>query len=626
MAFPNNGALQLSSSAGAIFPAMPTMAVPAPTVRLDRTNFILWRALILPNFAGAGLHGYLDGTVAAPPRTLTEGQGDAARIVPNPAYTAWWTQDQRVLGLLLGAMEPSIAAQLTRHQTAAGVWTAVHTMYGAQNRANVRHVRRQLQSLRKNDASASSYMDKIKELADMMSAAGSPLSDDELVDQMLTGLGPEFNPVAAALGVNNAAMPLAEFYSLVLSYESLMAGQTQTDASWTSSANAAMRPGQFGTTDPFGGRSGGARPAQGGQQQQGYGGQDRAPSAPYGGQGGQGNGRPPANYNSGGNGRSGKRQRPKCQLCKNWGHEADQCKRYFLQQEYNARGPRSGNAASTNSGGNGVHEHWHMDTGATDNLTSELERLQVHERYGGKDQVQVANGVGLSISHVGHSTLAGSSLKLNNILHVPHISKHLLSVYRLVSDNDVFVEFHRHFFCVKDKATKRILLSGRSSGGLYPIPFSHVSSSPSHASSSVRVSSSQWHQRLGHPSATVVQNIVKKHELPCLSSSNSASVCDACQCAKSHQLSYSASSRVSTMPLELIHSDVWGPALGSSGGFKYYVSFVDDFSRYSWIYLLKHKSDVEEVFYAFQAHVERLLDYKIKAVQSDWGGGVSIIG
>ena len=36
--------------------------------------------------------------------------------------------------------------------------------------------------------------------------------------------------------------------------------------------------------------------------------------------------------------------------------------------------------------------------------------------------------------------------------------------------------------------------------------------------------------------------------------------------------------------------------------------------------MLKHKSDVEQVFYNFQAHVERLLDYKIKAVQSDWGG------
>jgi hypothetical protein len=80
-------------------------------------------------------------------------------------------------------------------------------------------------------------------------------------------------------------------------------------------------------------------------------------------------------------------------------------------------------------------------------LTNDLERLQVHERYDGKDQVQVDNGVGLSISHIGRSRLPGSSLKLRNILHVPHISQHLLFVYPLLCDNDVFVEFHRRFCC-----------------------------------------------------------------------------------------------------------------------------------------------------------------------------------
>jgi histone deacetylase 1/2 len=83
------------------------------------------------------------------------------------------------------------------------------------------------------------------------------------------------------------------------------------------------------------------------------------------------------------------------------------------------------------------------------------------------------------------------------------------------------------------------------------------------------------------------------------SSNNQTSVCDASQRAKSRQLPYSTSHHVSTMPLELIHSDVWGPAIASSGGYKYYVSFVDDYSRFCWIYLLKHKSDVEQVFYAF---------------------------
>ena len=54
-------------------------------------------------------------------------------------------------------------------------------------------------------------------------------------------------------------------------------------------------------------------------------------------------------------------------------------------------------------------------------------------------------------------------------------------------------------------------------------------------------------------------------------------------------------------------------------GVKYYVSFIDDYSRYCWIYLLKHKSDVESIFYTFQNHVERLLNANIHSVQSDWG-------
>jgi hypothetical protein len=74
-----------------------------------------------------------------------------------------------------------------------------------------------------------------------------------------------------------------------------------------------------------------------------------------------------------------------------------------------------------------------MDTGATDHLTSDLDRLHFHDRYTGKDTVQVANGQGLHISHVGHSSIVGSSkpLYLQNILHVPHLSKHLLSTHKL---------------------------------------------------------------------------------------------------------------------------------------------------------------------------------------------------
>jgi histone deacetylase 1/2 len=65
---------------------------------------------------------------------------------------------------------------------------------------------------------------------------------------------------------------------------------------------------------------------------------------------------------------------------------------------------------------------------------------------------------------------------------------------------------------------------------------------------------------------------------------------------------------------------VWGPACASFGNYKYYASFFDDYSKFTWIYLLKNKSDVFAHFHDFQNYVERLFDRKILALQSNWGG------
>ena len=77
---------------------------------------------------------------------------------------------------------------------------------------------------------------------------------------------------------------------------------------------------------------------------------------------------------------------------------------------------------------------------------------------------------------------------------------------------------------------------------------------------------------------------------------------------------------MSTVPLQQIFSDVWGPAPTSVGRHDYYVSFIDDFSKFTWIYLLKKKSDVFEVFKIFMNLVERKFNRKIITMQTDWGG------
>jgi hypothetical protein len=69
--------------------------------------------------------------------------------------------------------------------------------------------------------------------------------------------------------------------------------------------------------------------------------------------------------------------------------------------------------------------------------------------------------------------------------------------------------------------------------------------------------------------------------------------------------------------MDLVFSDVWGPAPTSVGRHEYYVSFIDDYSKFTWIYLLRRKSEVFQCFHDFQSLVERQFNRKIRAVQTD---------
>ena len=73
--------------------------------------------------------------------------------------------------------------------------------------------------------------------------------------------------------------------------------------------------------------------------------------------------------------------------------------------------------------------------------------------------------------------------------------------------------------------------------------------------------------------------------------------------------------------LELIHSDVCGPmSTTARGGFHYFITFTDDFSRCGYVYLMKHNSETVERFKEFQSEVENQHGKKIKALRSDRGG------
>ena len=90
--------------------------------------------------------------------------------------------------------------------------------------------------------------------------------------------------------------------------------------------------------------------------------------------------------------------------------------------------------------------------------------------------------------------------------------------------------------------------------------------------------------------------------------------------AEQHQVLYSPNPYQPSTPFSLIHSDVWGPSrISSISNKKWFVTFIDDHTRLSLVYLLKEKSEVEDIFKIFYTMVQTQFQGKIKVFRSDNG-------
>ena len=97
--------------------------------------------------------------------------------------------------------------------------------------------------------------------------------------------------------------------------------------------------------------------------------------------------------------------------------------------------------------------------------------------------------------------------------------------------------------------------------------------------------------------------------------------CDVCVEAKFKRKPFKSVNERTTELLELVHSDLAEfRSTETRGGKKYYITFVDDHSRYTKLYLLRSKDEAENVFYTYMAEVENQLNRKIKRIRSDRGG------
>jgi hypothetical protein len=90
-----------------------------------------------------------------------------------------------------------------------------------------------------------------------------------------------------------------------------------------------------------------------------------------------------------------------------------------------------------------------------------------------------------------------------------------------------------------------------------------------------------------------------------------------CELAKHKRASFPISNKRSSILFYLIHNDIWGPTIPNVSGARWFVSFIDDCTRVTWIFLLKHKSDVSTVLPNFCSMVKNQFGVNIKRFRSD---------
>ncbi|KAG8492015.1 hypothetical protein CXB51_015325 [Gossypium anomalum] len=265
-------------------------------------------------------------------------------------------------------------------------------------------------------------------------------------------------------------------------------------------------------------------------------------------------------------------------------------------------------------------DEWILDSGCTYHMCpnkdwfSSLKELECGVVLMGNDSACKTMGVG-TIQLKNHD---GSIQVLTDVHYVPSLKKNLISLGTLESKG--LTIFLRDGL-LKVVARELTMMKGTRRNNLYFLNGSIVIGSTSTVS--VKDVDSEatrlWHIRLGHVGEKTLQTLAKQG---LLKGENSCKLefCKHCILGKQTRVKFGPAIHNSKEILDYVHSDVWGPTkVASLGGIHYFVTFVDDYSRKVWVYLMKRKSKVLDAFLKWKKMVGTQTGRKVKRLRSDNG-------
>ncbi|RVW59023.1 Retrovirus-related Pol polyprotein from transposon TNT 1-94 [Vitis vinifera] len=270
------------------------------------------------------------------------------------------------------------------------------------------------------------------------------------------------------------------------------------------------------------------------------------------------------------------------------------------------------------------------DTGATIHVTNSLQEMTKKKRPSKHEEfVYMGDGSKVKVEFFGMIKLrlaTKSFLLLHDVAYIPSLRRNLIFVSVLDRRGYSF-----NFGCRKVDIFSDSVLNGNGVlfGNLYSLSLHHGPLGDSSSVNSVvgckraRMnlgSSMLWHKRLGHISRQRLERLVRDDVLSNLDFSD-FKTCVVCLNGKMTAKTRNEKIDRCGSTLNLIHTDICGPLTPTAlVGCKYFITFIDDFSRYGYVELIHEKSDSLNVFKTFKAKVELQLGKPIKAVKSDRGG------
>ncbi|KAI5748286.1 hypothetical protein M8J77_023876 [Diaphorina citri] len=265
-----------------------------------------------------------------------------------------------------------------------------------------------------------------------------------------------------------------------------------------------------------------------------------------------------------------------------------------------------------------------VDSGCTDHIVNDISvfhdyielKNPIKINIAKDDQCMSAVGIGTIETYI---TYGGNTTycTLKNVLYVPSSRKNLLSVKRL----DKFQVLFEHG-SVKIIHNNEIIVMGLKSN-LYEITF-NVLQNISESCVSELDKDVLWHRRFGHISFHGLKEMINKKLVNGIDQGiqiDTNKICEPCIKGKMTRLPFSKTRDRANDILQIVHTDLCGPIDPiSHEGYRYILTFLDDYSHFLYVYLLKEKSEVFDKFKEYFYYTKSLFNKTVNKLRCDNGG------